>query len=250
MERTFFASFCRTTNLLVALRDPSFPHFLRPLVPLIDPQLACDSESHQLKARHSVDTLEAFTADSPLPQHVYDALLQRLLEEPRLSDYTYYRSIHSPANPSIPVLNPDAHGLPSITHMGRKFCSANRSIGDSNIMFRVSRTGDMSRGAFGQIQSIFKHKRSVRGGEFRHEVFLDIKVYQPLSQIDGHLDPYDALDGLGTRLVRAEFGSEPVVIPLTDVVCHVVMCPFRNPASVPQPAYPCSVVVALDEVGL
>ncbi|KAI1787844.1 hypothetical protein LXA43DRAFT_895643 [Ganoderma leucocontextum] len=246
MERTFSASFCRSTNLLVALGDPSFPNFLRPLVPLIH-----DFGDPLHESLHSIALSQAYSTEcvSPLPQDIYHALFRRLHAEPRLSDYTYYCSTQSAVNPGIPVLNPNAQLLPDITYMGRRFTTANRSIGDSNIMFHARSFADTQ--AFGQIQLIFEHKRSIRGGEFRHEVFLAIKSYQPLAKMDIHLDPYDAFEGLSTKLVRTELDSHIQVIPLNDMVrvCHVVMCPFRSTAPNCQLTYSCSVVVALDEVG-
>ena len=251
MERTFFASFCRSTNLTVTLRDRAFPSFLRPLVPLIDTQLLVDPGCPEVESAHVMEPPDPVDIEhrTPLSQDVYDALLQRLFAEPRLSDFTYYCSIQSSVTPGIPVLNPDAQQLPSVTHMGRKFCPATRSIGDSNIMFYAQGLGDRFGRALGQIQSIFKHKQSTRSGEFRSDVFLSVKPYESLLAIDAHLDPYDAFEGLSAKLVRSNCDSDTVVIPLSDVVCHVVMCPFRSPASARQPAYACSVAVALDEVG-
>ena len=115
-------------------------------------------------------------------------------------------------------------------------------------MFYMHGFGDRSGRAFSQIQLIFKHKQSTQSGEFCLDVFLSIKIYEPLTAMDAHLDPYDAFEGLSAKLVRSECSSDTVVILLSDVVCHVVMCPFRSPVSVHQPAYVCSVAVALDEV--
>ena len=223
-----------------------FPSFLRPLVPLVDTQFPINPVYPELESAHVIKLPEP--DHTPLPQGVYDTLLQYLFAEPQLSDFTYYRSIQSPFAPSIPILSPDAQQLSTVTHMGRRFCPATHSIGDSNIMFYTHGFSDRSGWVFGQIQSIFKHKRSTRSGEFRSDVFLSIKIYEPLAAMDAHLDPYDAFKGLSAKLVCLECGSDTVVILLSDVVCHVVMCPFRSPASVHQPAYACSVAVVLDEV--
>ena len=231
----------------MALGDPSFPSFLHPLVPLIH-----DFGDSSHESFHSIASSEALAseAESSLPQNIYLALLQRLHAEPRLSNYTYYCSTQSTVNPDTPILNPNAQLLPGITYMGRRFAAANRSTGDSNVMFHVRHFADSHRSvhAFGQIQLIFEHKRSIRGGEFRRQVFLAIKNYPLLSPMDVHLDPYEAFEGLSTKLVRTELDSRIQVIPLSDVLCHVVMCPFRSTVSTRQPPYSCSVVVALDEV--
>ena len=246
MERTFFLSFCRTNNLLVALNDPSFPAGLRPLIPFIDETFEQTSSNASTAAEPTQPTPNE--TNSVLSQDTYDALLRLLLSQPHLSDYTFYRPIGSPTDPNIPILNPHAQSLPFITVSGRKFADARHSSGDSNVSFRSRGPRGATSIDVGQIQSIFKHTRAIRNGDFRHQIFLSIKVYQPLSQVDAHLDPYNVFEGLGARLVYAALDHPAVVVPLNDVVCHVALCPFESPPSVQQPSSQCAVVIILDEV--
>ncbi|KAI1782723.1 hypothetical protein LXA43DRAFT_977421 [Ganoderma leucocontextum] len=248
MERTFFISFCRTNNLLAVLNDPAFPVGLRPLIPFIDetfPRTFKHTSSDASSA--STEPTQVTGTTSALSQDTYAALLHHLLSEPHLSDYTYYRPIGSPTDPNIPILNPNAQLLPFVAVSRRRFADARHSSGDSNILFRSRGLRRATCEAVGQIQSIFKHKRTIKNGGFRHQIFFAIKAYQSLSPIDAHLDPYQVFEGLGARLVYTALNPHTVVVPLSDVVCHVALCPFESPPSVQQPSSQCAVVLVLDE---
>lgn len=182
-----------------------------------------------------------------LPIDVYDLLFHCIVHDTSLGGETRYRSFSTHWNPELVVLNPTAQRLGSTTHLGHRYCDVRSSAEDSNVFFRTSSAGTGSIiTALGQIQAIYLHKRKLANGDFRHQVFAVLQLYEELSVEDDRHDPYRIYDGLQARMVYSTLSRALVVRPMRDILSHIAVYPY--PDHIPHLRRRTSVTISLYQV--
>ncbi|KAI0690870.1 hypothetical protein C8T65DRAFT_587606 [Cerioporus squamosus] len=171
-----------------------------------------------------------------LPRPLYDQLYRLLCPELRNPKF---QSGYVGKHTGVPLLPTDAQYVHSVQRGGLLFCTQTHGHRNSFIIFRHPSTGEMSAGS---IQHIFYHRRREMSTKVV-EPFVVIRPYVQLSEEHQALDPFQAFPDLDTKLYYDELSS-PLVIRLSDVVCHFAALTY-TPDDIGKP---CIIARSLDRV--
>jgi hypothetical protein len=127
---------------------------------------------------------------------------------------------------------------------GVYYASTMTSERDSNIAFRTGR-GDMEEFETGQIARIFVFPQAVENGHSRQEIFLEVRRFKKLDDMDAKSDDYRKFGFAGGYLCYNCFHQIPSIVEPSQVISHVAK---TSPFTIPNIATECVHILLLDQV--
>lgn len=166
------------------------------------------------------------------------ALERKLNAEAGWNKYTTVLS----RTPGRLTLRKEAIFLSHLSLQGVSYKARDRSLRDSNIIFK---TAESPHDNAGRITSIFRHTRSTGEGRIT-ETFIVVDKAVELNKTDAARDPYRTFQWFGGRLFYDAFEMVAFAIRPSQVVSHCARTPMQLEGIAP----PCVHVLPLNRVSL